>query len=667
MVPYHGICPFILGLSQWAKLRQRRIVVIQGPQVESVKRGVNWAQLGKLVLMILAVQGVYWFLIDGPLFRADPGERPPTLELTNPEIARLTDPSFLAASKAKFKPVELPFTHCCETASFAVKMRFKVERIPEQGLGLLSMLQVDNYLLAVNGSQIVGQGRMGPRKASFHGQKTFLTRIPAGLLKPGENELTYVTVRDGFPYTDIYPPLIADYAALERHASPRLFILNDSKIISGIVLGLLGLLATIMVFRSDDWRFAAWLSALCSACVASLVYALWLDPPVDGWGRMLAYFAIFMFIPVALLCFIDSWSKKPIPRLQHLALALYGVIIGVVAFYIYRVPMPEGFDHPTMIYIYFLPVAAVLVLARLVWHFATESEDRMIESALMTVLAVALIIDSIYEWYPAAVPGNGNLQNASVFLLLAMMVAFLARNFRLFQSQGALASMLQAKVDQREAELVEAAKREQLLVRQQAHDEERRRIMRDLHDGLGSQLMSMMLSARVGIAEPAQVAEGLQSVIDEMRLMVDSMDSVGESLASALATFRARVQPRVQQAGIAFLWDQPAGDLDQPGYGPRDVLQVFRVLQEAVTNALKHAAATEIKVSIVEASTSLTLTVSDNGKGMVAGEGVGRGMSNMESRARSVGGIVTLGPNATGQGTSVTLTLPTTPLVQTAK
>lgn len=48
------------------------------------------------------------------------------------------------------------------------------------------------------------------------------------------------------------------------------------------------------------------------------------------------------------------------------------------------------------------------------------------------------------------------------------------------------------------------------------------------------------------------MAEGLQSVIDEMRLMVDSMDSVGESLEAALATFRARIQPRVEAAGFAF-------------------------------------------------------------------------------------------------------------------
>lgn len=130
------------------------------------------------------------------------------------------------------------------------------------------------------------------------------------------------------------------------------------------------------------------------------------------------------------------------------------------------------------------------------------------ESVLLTVMATALVFDAITNWFPEWGIGEGNLLNGSAFLLLAMTAAFLARNFRLFQSQGALNEMLQAKVTQREAELAEAALREQALVRAQAHDAERRRIMRDLHDGLGSQLMTMMLSARLGEADPPRWPRG---------------------------------------------------------------------------------------------------------------------------------------------------------------
>lgn len=624
----------------------------------SVWERVNWRQLGLLVLTIVAAQAIYWFAIDRPLFRSDPGEAPAMAPISHVEVARLTAPSFAEAEAARFTPAVLPWTYCCDTAVFAVRMTFTVADVPANGLGIISYLEADNYMLAVNGTPIVARGGMAPGHGSFHGQVLTLTRIPSGLLKAGNNRLTYITLRDGFPYTDVLEPKIADYAALERYSARSLFLASSYRLLTGALLGLLGLIATIMVFRSDDWRFAAWLSLLCASLVAFSVYFLWLDPPFDGWGRMLAFFAISQMISAAMLCFIDSWTGRPLPWLQAATMLVYATAVGVIGWYIYRVPMPEGFDVPTVIWIWHLMASAVAVIARLLWHFATSAEDRLLESALITVMATALLIDAGAAWFPEQHLPAGNVRNSSVFLLLAMTAAFLARNFRLFQSQGALNAMLQAKVEQREAELAEAAAREQALVRQQAFDEERRRIMRDLHDGLGSQLMSIMLSARVGVAEPAVVAEGLQSVIDEMRLMVDSMDSVGESLGSALATFRARVQPRVEAVGMEFVWVEADGIYAIDQFGPRDVLQIFRVLQEAVTNALKHAQCSRIAVTVAHSADGLMLDVTDDGKGMADQARVGRGLGNMQARAQSVGATVSILPGRDGHGTRIALALP---------
>ena len=220
-----------------------------------------------------------------------------------------------------------------------------------------------------------------------------------------------------------------------------------------------------------------------------------------------------------------------------------------------------------------------------------------------------------------------------------------------------LNASLQQKVALREAELAESYAREQKFVAEQAHEAERRRIMQDIHDGLGSQLMSMMLSARLGEAEPAKVADGLQAVIDEMRLMIDSMDSVGESLEAALATFRARVQPRVVEAGFAFDWSQ-SESIDLPGYGPRDVLQIFRILQEAVTNALKHSGGTAIQVAVCqEAGGAGSISISDNGRGGAEAGDAGRGLANMQNRGRAVKADYAF-ESVPGEGTRITLRLP---------
>lgn len=652
----------LLRLAQIVSFQTHGFAATQaqpGGYVIRIGQRIHWLQLATFLAALMAVQLFYWLVI-APLSAADAAAAPPPVEIVSTAVAPLDTPGFAAADKARYEPVELPYTACCDTAILAVRMTFAVDAVPANGLGIISTLQADNYRLAVNGSTLFARGRMQPGAVSFDGQRTFLTRIPAGVLRQGTNTLTYITVRDGFPYTDIYPPIISDYDALEAFSAKRLFFLYDYFVPCAAALAMLGLLAAIMTFRSDDWRFAAWLSALSAGFVAYMVYSLWLSPPLDGAGRMLAFFAIYTFVPTALFCFIDSWTGAPLRRAQAGAMALYVAALGVTAWHIYAVPMPDGFDRPAAMWIWYLLAFAALVMARLIWHFATHRETRLLESAMLTVMGTALALDALSNWFPESGLREGNLLFSAAFLLVTMMAAFLARNFRLFQSQGALNELLQAKVTQREAELAEAGLREQALVRAQAHDEERRRIMRDLHDGLGSQLMTMMLTARLGEADPPKVAEGLQSVIDEMRLMVDSMDSVGESLDAALATFRARIQPRVEAAGFALRWRQP-DMLASSDLGPRDVLQVFRIMQEAVTNAMKHSGGTEIAVTVTASGAGgIAITIADNGNGNAAplsqmGD-AGRGIANMRGRARTIGADYALDAQP-GEGTRVTLTL----------
>jgi signal transduction histidine kinase len=269
-------------------------------------------------------------------------------------------------------------------------------------------------------------------------------------------------------------------------------------------------------------------------------------------------------------------------------------------------------------------------------------------------VAICIVLDALGTYFGMNT-GDYVSQSAPV-LLFALVAAFIQRNFTLFQSARDLNTHLAERLAEREVELQAAQAREHDRVRLQAHNDERRRIMRDMHDGLGSQLMGMLLAARRGKAEPAVVAEGLQSVIDEMRLMIDSMDSVGESLASALTTFQDRVRPRVEAAGFALAWTGLV-DTPLPDYPPRVVLQVFRILQEAVNNALKHSGGDRIEIGVGQDSEAgaVRLTVSDNGKGYSGASASGHGLRNMKTRATLIGASLTI--DASDTGTDVVLIL----------
>ncbi|WP_230962524.1 sensor histidine kinase, partial [Erythrobacter donghaensis] len=301
--------------------------------------------------------------------------------------------------------------------------------------------------------------------------------------------------------------------------------------------------------------------------------------------------------------------------------------------------------------------ANIAILSCVVRGVRVEGRALIPDAAVVMLIPAISISDLIGSLQIS--PLSLNIAPLGILALAVLLLLGIVRRARMLSRRLEHANaLLDARIASKEAELEATA----ALLRQReaeaAVQGERSRIMRDLHDGLGSQLMSIMLSARVGIAEPAVVAEGLQSVIDEMRLMVDSMDSVGESLSAALATFKARVQPRIETTGIAFDWQEDPAIATLSDFGPRDVLQIFRVLQEAVTNALKHAECSRIAVNAVVSDGRLVLQIEDDGKGITTRGQAGRGLTNMRLRAASVQGEVMVEPGTNGTGTRITLTLP---------
>ncbi|MDZ7937703.1 MAG: 7TM diverse intracellular signaling domain-containing protein [Rhodoferax sp.] len=195
----------------------------------------------------------------------------------------------------------------------------------------------------------------------------------------------------------------------------------------------------------------------------------------------------------------------------------------------------------------------------------------------------------------------------------------------------------------REAELAISYERMSQIERSQTLSNERQRLTQDMHDGLGSSLISALRVVEGGRLGEADVAEVLKACIDDLKLTIDSMEPVEADLLLLLATLRFRLGPRLAAAGITLRWevvDLPALDwLD-----PRNALHILRILQEAFANILKHTQATEIRVSTgIEKSDGVDgvrVTISDNGQGFVLetalGSG-GKGLQNQLRRAQFIG------------------------------
>lgn len=225
---------------------------------------------------------------------------------------------------------------------------------------------------------------------------------------------------------------------------------------------------------------------------------------------------------------------------------------------------------------------------------------------------------------------------------------------------------LEQRVEANRRELAGSYARMAELERDRAIAAERGRLMRDMHDGAGGQIVSALAMVEGGSFERGAVVEVLRDALADLRFSIDSLDPAEPDLLSLLGAARARVEPRLEARGLHFAWE--VRDIGRPAhFGPGTALQVLRIFQEAVINALRHAQARVITVRTGEERDAdgdwVFVEIADDGKGYAAAAhedaeraGGGRGLGNMQQRAEAIGGrlAVTSGPG----GTSVRLRLP---------
>lgn len=186
---------------------------------------------------------------------------------------------------------------------------------------------------------------------------------------------------------------------------------------------------------------------------------------------------------------------------------------------------------------------------------------------------------------------------------------------------------------------------------------ERQRLMRDMHDGMGSALLTSLAVVEQGHLDANGLADILRECVGELRMVIDSLEPMDHDLATVLATLRYRLGSRLEASGVALDWqvqDLPALDW----MGPTETLQVMRIVQEVLANVIKHAQAKRVVVSARESGDAVLVCFSDDGVGFdTAAASSGRGLRSLSHRSRALGGQLEL-VSRPGIGASVHLKLP---------
>lgn len=220
-----------------------------------------------------------------------------------------------------------------------------------------------------------------------------------------------------------------------------------------------------------------------------------------------------------------------------------------------------------------------------------------------------------------------------------------------------LAQAYNEMLDQLESERLESIQRAL-----SAQESERLRVAQELHDEIGQTLTGVLLGlARVSRDAPPELAHPLERLREITRAGIDDVRRIAQrlrpepledlGLAGALLALSRRLR---EHSDLRINCRIPA---DLEPQSPERELVIYRVAQEAMTNAIRHARAASISIALQASEDRLTLSVRDDGRGMREKRSEGGGMRGMRERASLVGGAlrITSAPRA---GTEVRLDIP---------
>ena len=308
----------------------------------------------------------------------------------------------------------------------------------------------------------------------------------------------------------------------------------------------------------------------------------------------------------------------------------------------YPVPVVFGTAVTTLVYLGAgYPYGPVFVAVAVACFSAVVAGHRRAAWAAMGTLWAghALVAHWLYRWLP---PSGDSAASWGQELVIATWVVAIA----------ALSELARARREQWARERAERAQ----AARRRA-DEERLRIARELHDVLAHSISVINVQAGVGLAlldtDPEQARTALTTIKDqskealgEVRQVLGTLRTPGDA-PRAPAPGLDRLPELVEQAASAGLTVEVEGK--PPRLSPGTDLAAFRIVQEALTNVVRHSGSRHARVRLGRDGGTLLLRVDDDGPatGAEAG-GSGNGLAGMRERAAALGGTIEAGPRPDG-------------------
>jgi signal transduction histidine kinase len=510
----------------------------------------------------------------------------------------------------------------------------------------------------------LGDGGRLADPMSFHWNQPHLLRLPPALAGQARELLLHVRVAGGFGL--LAPLYVGDESELRpRFELRRYWQAEVHGMLALLLLAIATLAAGIWALRRQEASYL-WLALSCLAWAvfAFFLYGrdFWVDPL---WMQWLAQNgAVWWTTGLAHYVHRLTWGARP--RLERVLVTLT-LGFGTAGLALGPLDRVHVFSAAHV-----FALITVAYLLRQSWRHARA--QRAASSWGLALACGLLLLAGIHDvvlTMPVAWSSLDFVRKLQAWRFYLtpfgapaaslVLAVFLARRFAQSLNQfEALNAELERRVEDSRHQLDRTYEERRVLERAHAAAQERERIVREMHDGIGSQLMTALRGVERGAFGPQRLAELLQECLDDLRLLLDA-SAGARSLQPALVAWRNRWEPRLDALGLSLHWRVDDG-VASLGLPTDVVLQLMRILQEAVSNVLKHAQAREVTVELrVDAPAAATATdgpgqgaavrrlslrISDDGCGLPVSPDPGahrsgqHGMRSMRSRAEAIGASI---------------------------
>lgn len=411
----------------------------------------------------------------------------------------------------------------------------------------------------------------------------------------------------------------------------------------GITVALATLFFAIWLMRRREAAYGWYSLALIAWAAYSLNLVAttpWPFAMTDGWSRT-TLIALLLFA-VSYCMFAIRFLERRFPRVETLLGVGFLTGLGLMA------AVPH--DQIGLTRLILSSAASVLYCGTVILIFASTWRSRRIDHWVLNLTNALTLAAAIHDQLVFSGVWQRNIYLAPVTsqILIVCMAIVLGWKF--------VSAMTQVeRFNEELSEKIEAARVEVATLLNHQHElrvassrmAERIRLAHNLHDGMGATLVNNIAVLEHGGCEtsPARFLSTLKELREELRLVIDTSTGThpdDRTPAEWLAPLRARLTLLCENRNILCRWQ--LDELGDETLAAPHGLDMVRVVQEGVTNALRHSGAREVIVSLRLHHGKMRLTISDDGHGFdpEKAKGAGIGLQSMASRALRLGGTFNL-------------------------